>query len=96
MDLAQIITPIVTLIGGGIGIRFYDSWREARQGKKHEAQSIATERDKLAAELSRVHARKRRWMVALSSTQAAWNHYAIQHGTPPPTFPPTPDDDPRQ
>ncbi|WBL18529.1 hypothetical protein [Citricoccus sp. NR2] len=95
MDLAQIITPIVTLIGGGIGIRFYDSWKEARQGKKLEAQAIATERDRLRRELREVYRRKQRWITALSSTQAAWNYYAIQHGTPPPTFPPTPDDDPR-
>lgn len=84
MDLAQIITPIVTLIGGGIGIRFYDSWKEARQGKKLEAQTIATERDRLRT-------MKLRWKDACYATRAV----ALQHGVPPDKLPHTPDDDPR-
>lgn len=95
MDLTTIIAASITAVGGVLVTRFFDAWKQARQGRKDEAQRIADERDKLQGELRRVYALKRRWIAALSNTQVAWNHYAILHGTPPPTFPSTPDDDPR-
>lgn len=85
LDLTSIIIAIISVVGGGGGLKFWQSWQESRAGRKTEAQKLAMQRDEAMSAFEKERNRRLCWQEACAQARRR----AIECGVT--DLPPTPD-----